>query len=131
MKEEIRTDSAASAIGPYSQGIAADALLVTSGQIPVDPATGRLAGEDIETQTRQVLDNVGAVLAAGGCGWEDVIKTTIFLTDLGDFQTVNTLYGGRLAEPFPARSTVQVAALPLGARIEIEVIASRTGGGQP
>lgn len=118
----IQTDQAPAAIGPYSQAIVAQGLVFCSGQIPLIPASGQLA-EGIEAQTRQVMDNLAAVLAGAGSSLEKLVKTTIFLTDLADFAVVNTVYGGYFSTSPPARSTVQVAALPRGARIEIEAIA--------
>lgn len=119
----VATDRAPQAIGPYSQAIRAGDWLFLSGQIPIDPATGELVTGGIEEQTRRVLDNLGAVLEAGGASYRDVVKTTIFLIDLADFSAVNAIYSTYFADPPPARATVQVAALPKGARIEIEAIA--------
>jgi 2-iminobutanoate/2-iminopropanoate deaminase len=121
----IRTDAAPAPIGPYSQAIARDGFLFCSGQVGLDPATGTLAGDDVAAQARRALDNLAAVLGAAGAGFGDVVKTTIFLTDMSDFATVNPIYGERFAEGAPpARSTIAVAGLPLGAKIEIEVIAA-------
>lgn len=122
----ISTADAPAAIGPYSQAIHAGDLVFLSGQVPIDPATGELVGGDIAAQTERVLDNLGAVLAAAGCGFGDVVKTTIYLVDLGDFQAVNQTYGKRFTAAPPARATVQVSALPKGARVEIDAIARRT-----
>jgi 2-iminobutanoate/2-iminopropanoate deaminase len=121
----IATDAAPKAIGPYSQAIEArgQRMLFCSGQIPLDPLTGSMRNASIEEETRQVLDNLGAVLAAGGMDRWNVVKTTIFLVDLGDFGTVNGLYAEFFGEHRPARSTVQVAGLPKGARVEIEAVA--------
>ncbi len=119
----VQTKDAPAAIGPYSQAIRAGDLLFCSGQIPLDPATGELVKGDIAAQTRQVMKNLEAVLRAGGADLGRVLKTTIFLTDLGDFAAVNENYGGYFKEAPPARSTVQVAALPRGARVEIEAVA--------
>ncbi len=124
MKTAISTLSAPQAIGPYSQAIKAGGFLFLSGQIPLDPTTGTLVDGDISAQTRRVLDNIREVLSAAGCGFSSVVKTSIFLTDLGDFATVNGIYAEYFLAPFPARSTFQVAALPKGSRIEIEVVAS-------
>lgn len=122
MKEAVATSAAPAAIGPYSQAVRLGDWLYCSGQIPLKPdGQGPVAG--IEAQTQQVLDNLTAVLAGGGATLSHVVKTTIFLTDLADFQTVNRLYAERFAEPYPARSTIQVAALPKGAAVEIEAIA--------
>ena len=115
--------AAPAAIGPYSQAIRAGNLVFTSGQIPLDPATGQMVTGDLTAETRRVLDNLAAVLAAAGVGFADVVKTTIFLTDMGDFAAVNAIYGAAFSATPPARSTVQVAALPLGGLVEIEAIA--------
>lgn len=121
----IRTDAAPAPIGPYSQAVARDGFLFCSGQVGLDPGTGALAGDNVATQTRRALDNLAAVLAAAGAGFADVVKSTIFLTDMADFATVNPLYGERFAGKLPpARSTIAVAALPLGAKVEIELIAA-------
>ncbi len=121
----IKTDQAPAAIGPYSQAIAADGLMFLSGQIPLDPATGELVTGDIRLETQRVLDNLQAVLAAGGATFGDVVKTTIYLTNLGDFAAVNEVYAKAFVAAPPARATVQVAALPRGARVEIDAIARR------
>ena len=123
MKKVISTSEAPAAIGPYSQAVRSGNFLFCSGQIPLDPKSGQIVSGDIATQTRRVLDNVGAVLKAEGLTFENIVKTTIFLTDLGDFQTVNETYGSYFKQQPPARSTVQVSALPKGAKVEIEVIA--------
>lgn len=124
-RRHISTDTAPAAIGPYSQAIRAGELVFCSGQIPLDPKSGQLAGgQDIRAQTEQVMANLAAVLAAAGSSFARVVKTTIFLTDLNDFATVNEVYGKSFeGTPPPARSTVQVAALPRGAKVEIEAIA--------
>jgi 2-iminobutanoate/2-iminopropanoate deaminase len=121
--EAIATDRAPAAIGPYSQAIRTAGFLFLSGQIPLDPVTGELTPGGIDKQTERVLDNLGAVLEAGGASFADVVKTTIFLIDLADFAEVNAVYSTYFGDPPPARATVQVAALPRGARIEIEAIA--------
>lgn len=121
----IKTDQAPAAIGPYSQAIAADGFMFLSGQIPLDPATGELVTGDIRLETQRVLDNLQAVLAAGGATFGDVVKTTIYLTNLGDFAAVNEVYAKAFVAAPPARATVQVAALPRGARVEIDAIARR------
>jgi len=120
----ILSKDAPAPIGPYSQAIRAGRFLFCSGQVGLDPATGKFAGDDVATQTRQAMKNLGAVLEAGGATFADVVKTTIFLVDMNDFATVNEAYGESFkgAAP-PARSTVAVAALPRGARVEIDVIA--------
>lgn len=122
-KSHVQTSSAPAAIGPYSQAVRAGDLLFVSGQIPLDPATGQLVGPEIEAQTRRVLDNLKAILDAGGAGFGDVVKTTIFLKDMNDFQKVNEVYGTYFKAPFPARATVEVARLPRDVRVEIECIA--------
>lgn len=122
----IHTTAAPAAIGPYAQAIAAGPYLFASGQIALDPATGQLVNGDAAAQTRQVMANVTAVLAAAGLAFADVVKTTIFLTDMADFAAVNAVYGGCFeGGPVPARSTVAVAALPRGSAVEIEVVALR------
>jgi 2-iminobutanoate/2-iminopropanoate deaminase len=131
MKKIISTDEAPGAIGPYSQAVRRGSLLFCSGQIPLDPKSGEIVSEDIATQTRRVLDNIAAVLRADGLTFDNVVKTTIFLTDLRDFQTVNEVYSSYFKEQPPARSTVQVSALPRGANVEIEVIAASGDTEQP
>jgi 2-iminobutanoate/2-iminopropanoate deaminase len=128
MKKIISTSEAPAAIGPYSQAVCSGNFLFCSGQIPLDPKSGQIVSGDIATQTRRVLDNVGAVLKAEGLTFESIVKTTIFLTDLGDFQTVNETYGSYFKQQPPARSTVQVSALPKGAKVEIEVVAVANNG---
>jgi reactive intermediate/imine deaminase len=124
MGERVLTADAPQPIGPYNQAVRSGTLLFCSGQIAIDPATGKLIDGDVAAQTQRVLANIAAVLGAGGCGFANVVKTTIFLTDMGDFATVNAIYGERFGGGVaPARSTVAVAALPLGARVEIEAIA--------
>ena len=123
MKETISASGAPAAIGPYSHAVRVGQLLFTSGQIALDPSTGKLAGESIQCQTEQVLKNLESVLATAGLTIEHVVKTTIFLTDLADFATVNAIYGARFPAEPPARSCVQVAGLPAGAKVEIELIA--------
>ena len=125
MKKVIETRHAPAAIGPYSQAIEIGDTVFLSGQIGLDPKKGSLVTGGIEHETHQVLDNIREVLRAAGLGFGDVVKTTIFLINLADFEIVNGVYGQHFTEEFPARSTVQVAALPRGARIEIEVIAKR------
>ena len=121
----VSTDQAPKAIGPYSQAIVSGDLIFTSGQIPLDPATQTLVTGDVRAQTERVMENLAAVLQAAGAGFEQVVKATIFLADLGDFATVNEVYGKRFPRNPPARSTVQVAALPRGARVEIDLIARK------
>lgn len=121
--EKIESSAAPAAIGPYSQGVRAGDYLFFSGQIPLDPATGEVVAGGIAAQAERVMDNMAALLAATGLGFDRIVKTTIFLTDLQDFATVNAIYGRHFSGTFPARSTVQVAALPRGVAIEIEWIA--------
>jgi 2-iminobutanoate/2-iminopropanoate deaminase len=121
--ETVATDKAPAAIGPYAQAIKANGMLFCSGQIPLDPATGELVAGGVAAQTGQVMENIAAVLAAAGTGFGQVVKTTIFLTDMGDFGVVNEIYGRCFADHKPARSTVAVRSLPRGALVEIEVVA--------
>jgi 2-iminobutanoate/2-iminopropanoate deaminase len=123
MKTAIHTRKAPAAIGPYSQAVVQNALVFCSGQVALDPDSGTLVKGGIEFETRRALQNIGEVLAAAGLDFVDVVKTTIFMIDLSEFETVNRIYGEHFEPPYPARSTVQVAALPRGARIEIEAIA--------
>jgi len=123
MKQEVKTDKAPKAIGPYSQGVIANGFVFCSGQIPLDPASGELNTGPIEDQARLVLNNLGAVLGAAGSSFDRVVKTTIFLQDMNDFSKVNQVYAEFFRTPFPARATVQVARLPREARVEIEAIA--------
>lgn len=122
-KVVIETPAAPKAIGPYSQAIKANGFLFISGQIPINPETGQMTAVDVVAQTRQSIDNLGAILNAEGLGFSDVVKTTIFLTNISDFAQVNDVYAEYFESAPPARSTVQVAALPKGAKVEIEVIA--------
>ena len=121
--DKISTDKAPSAIGPYSQAVRAGQFVFCSGQIGIDPATGKLIGADIESQTRQVMQNLRSVLTAASLDFNHVAKSTIFLVNLEDFSSVNEIYGAEFGEHKPARATVQVAGLPLGALIEIECVA--------
>ena len=122
-KRAIATDAAPTAIGPYSQAVAAAGLVFLSGQIGLEPKTGQLIVGSIEDETRRVLTNLAAVLATEGLGLDAIVRTTVYLTDLADFPRVNQTYADFFTEPFPARATVQVAALPRGARVEIDAIA--------
>jgi 2-iminobutanoate/2-iminopropanoate deaminase len=122
-RQIVHTTKAPAAVGPYSQAVRSGGFVFTSGQIPLDPATGQLVAGTIEDQTHRVIANLQAVLAAAGTTLGHVVKTTIFLTNLGDFAKVNAVYASYFTVEPPARSTVQVAALPLGASVEIEVIA--------
>lgn len=123
MKTVIATENAPAAVGPYSQAIQVGDLIFTAGQLGLDPATGDLAGEDVATQTRQALKNIRAILEEAGAGMNQIVKTSIFVEDMADFQTVNAIYAEFFENVPPARSTVEVAALPLGGRVEIEAVA--------
>ena len=127
-RRPVTTTGAPAAIGPYSQGIAIDGLVFCSGQLGLDPATGELVEGGVEAEAERALRNLAAVLDAAGLAMADVVKTTIFLADMGDFASVNTVYQRHMPEPPPARSTFQVAALPKGGRVEIEAIAARPAG---
>lgn len=122
-KIAVSSAAAPAAIGPYSQAIECDGWLFLSGQIPLDPSSGELIEGDVAAQTEQVLTNLSAVLSAANASFDDIVKTTIYLTDLSDFSAVNAVYAKRFAANPPARATVQVAALPKGARVEIEAVA--------
>lgn len=122
-RDVIHSEKAPKAIGPYSQAIRTGNTVYLSGQIPLDPATGELVPGDVSAQTQQVMNNLEAVLAAAGCTFANVVRCGIFLTDLGDFGKVNEIYGRYFPQNPPARATVQVAALPRGARVEIDCIA--------
>jgi 2-iminobutanoate/2-iminopropanoate deaminase len=124
MKQAVSSPNAPKAIGPYSPAIRTGELLFVSGQIPLDPVTGVMIDGDTAAQTRRVLDNVGALLAAGGLTFAHVVRTTIYLLDMDDFATVNSIYATYVSDPAPARATVQVARLPKDSRVEIDVIAS-------
>jgi 2-iminobutanoate/2-iminopropanoate deaminase len=128
MKQAVSSPDAPKAIGPYSPAIRSGQLLFVSGQIALDPSTGQMIAGDTATETRRVMDNLGALLKAAGLSFSDVVRTTIFLADLGDFATVNEVYGSYFTPPAPARATVQVARLPKDARIEIDAIAAYEGG---
>jgi len=123
MSEAISSPSAPTAIGPYSRAVRAGQLLFISGQVPLDPATGAMIAGDIAAQTRRVLDNIGALLKAGGRSFAHVVRTTVFLADMNDFAAVNEVYGTYFSEPYPARATVEVARLPKDARVEIDAVA--------
>ena len=119
----VKPAAGAAAIGPYSQGVRAGDFLFCAGQIPVDPASGQIAGQDARAQTERVLENIKIILQDQNLDFGHVVKTTVFLTDLADFAAMNEVYGRYFTADFPARSTVQVAALPRGAKVEIEVVA--------
>ena len=123
MKKVIATKEAPEAVGPYSQAIVVGNTLYCAGQIPLDPATGELVQGDVAAQTERVLQNLAGVLRANGMDFSNVVKTTVFLTDLANFAAMNEVYSRFFTAPFPARSTIQVAGLPKGAQVEIEAIA--------
>ncbi len=123
MNQAVATKNAPAAIGPYSQGIKAGKTIYVSGQIPIDPATGEFAGQDIETQTRQSLTNIKNILKEAGADMSDVVKTTVLLKDIADFAAMNKIYAEFFTEPYPARAAFQVAAIPKGALVEIEAVA--------
>jgi 2-iminobutanoate/2-iminopropanoate deaminase len=119
----VHTDKAPAAIGPYSQGVVAGNLLFTAGQIALDPETGQIVTGDVTAQTERVMQNLTAVLESAGVAWVDVVKTTVYLQDMADFPRVNEVYGRMIGDARPARSTVQVAALPRGVLVEIDAVA--------
>ena len=125
MKQIIHTDLAPKAVGPYSQAVMTKDMIYTSGQIPIDPAQGKIVAETIEAQTEQVMKNLKAVLAEAGVGMDRIVKTTCYLADIADFAAFNGVYAQYFPENPPARSCFQVAALPMGAKVEVEVIAVR------
>lgn len=124
MKEALYTQQAPAAIGPYSQAVLSNGTVYVSGQLPIDPATGEFAGEDIASQTRQSLVNIRNILASRGLGMDAVVKTTVLLKDIADFAAMNEVYAEFFAEPYPARAAFQAAALPRDAKVEIECIAT-------
>ena len=126
-KKIITTNNAPAPIGPYSQAIALGDLIFCSGQVALDPASGELTGDDVRAQTRRALENLSGVLRAAGSSLADVVKTTVFLVDMGDYAAMNEVYGEFFSSEPPARSAIAVAALPRGARVEIEAIAARHG----
>ena len=121
--ERIATGAAPRALGPYAQAVVAGDLVFCAGQVGIDPATGKLVGGGVSAETARAIENLRAVLEAAGLGLRDVVKTTVYVVDLGEFAALNEVYGRYFPAPHPARSTVQVAALPAGARVEIEAIA--------
>jgi 2-iminobutanoate/2-iminopropanoate deaminase len=123
MKHLVHTDNAPKALGPYSQAIKANGFVFCSGQVGLNPATGKLAGEDVSTQCKQVMENLKAVLEQAGSSFDHVVKTTIFLADMNDFAKVNEIYGSYFSQNYPARETVAVKTLPINALVEISVIA--------
>lgn len=123
MNKALHTDNAPAAIGPYSQAVQAEKTIYVSGQLPVDPVTGEFAGEDIKAQTKQSLTNIKNILASAGADMSDVTKTTVLLQDIADFGAMNEVYAEFFTEPYPARAAFQVAALPKGAKVEIEAVA--------
>ena len=126
-RRAVETQGAPRALGPYSQAIAAGETVYCAGQVGLDPATGRLVPGGIGAETARVIENLAAVLGAAGLSLADVVKTTVYVVDLAEFAAMNEVYGKHFAAPYPARATVQVAALPAGARVEIEAVAVRPG----
>ncbi len=120
---KVHTDHAPAAIGPYSQAVSAGGFLFTAGQIGLVPGTGEFGASDVEGQARQVFRNLAAVLGAAGAGFQDVVKTTVYLDDMADFPIVNAVYAEHFSEPYPARSTVEAAGLPKNALVEIDIVA--------
>jgi len=125
MKKIVKTDRAPAAIGPYSQAVDAGDFVFVAGQVPIVPAEGKIVAERVAGQTRQVLENIKEILAAAGLGLENVVKTTVFLRSMGDFREMNEVYAVYFANDPPARATIEVAGLPLGALVEIEAVARR------
>jgi 2-iminobutanoate/2-iminopropanoate deaminase len=126
MKKIINTSKAPAPIGPYSQAIAAGSFIFVSGQIPLDPSTGEIVSENIKAETKQVMENIKAVLSEAGVAFNNIVKTSIFLTDMQSFAQVNEVYGTYFTDQFPARETIQVAALPKDVNVEISVIAIKS-----
>ena len=127
MKQRIQTSKAPNALGPYSQGIITDGLVFFAGQGPMDPETNTLVTGDVRVQTERTMENIAALLAEAGLDFSDVVKTTCYLADMDDFKAFNEVYGSFLVEPYPARTTIQAARLPLDILVEIEVIARKRG----
>ncbi len=119
----LHTEKAPAALGPYSQAIKANNTVYLSGQVGINPSTGKMNNENLETEAHQVMKNIGEVLNAAGLGYKHIVKTSIFLTDMSRFSEINVIYGSYFSKPYPARETVQVSALPAGAQVEISVIA--------
>ena len=128
MKKKIESPGLPKAVGPYSSAIQVDNLLFTAGQLGIDPATNQFAGETTQEQTRQALTNISIILETAGFSFDDVVKTTVYLADINEFQQMNEIYAGFFAAPYPARSAFQVAALPRGGKVEIEAIAVKSLG---
>lgn len=126
MKKIIKTDNAPAPIGPYNQAVEAGGFVFVSGQIPLDPATAEIVTDDIKAETKKVMDNIGAILDEAGLNFSNVVKTSIFLTDMQSFASVNEVYGSYFTDQFPARETIQVAALPKNVNVEISVIALKS-----
>jgi len=126
MKNIVNTNNAPTPIGPYSQAVATGNFLFVSGQIPMNPATGEIIGTDIKAEAKQVMENIGAILTEAGIGFGNIVKTTIFLTDMQSFASVNEVYGSYFTDQFPARETVQVSGLPKNVNVEISVIAIKS-----
>lgn len=124
MKTPVSSPQAPKAIGPYSPAVRAGELLFLSGQVALEPSTGSMVNGDIRAETRQVMENIGALLGAAGLGFSSVVRTTVFLADMNDFAAMNDVYGTYFGQPYPARATVQVSRLPRDARVEIDAIAS-------
>lgn len=123
MKKKLETGNAPAAIGPYSQAVSADGLVFVSGQLPINPETGEFPSDDVSEQTYQSLNNIREILKEAGYGMENVLKTTVFLQDMNDFAAMNAVYETFFTDPYPARAAFQVAKLPKGAKVEIEVVA--------
>ncbi|RLC48212.1 MAG: reactive intermediate/imine deaminase [Candidatus Cloacimonadota bacterium] len=125
MKKIISTENAPKAVGPYSQAVWANDLLFISGQIPIDPSTGKFVSEDVKEQTKQVFKNLGSILQEAGMDFENIVKATVYLADMNNFAAMNEVYASFFEKDFPARAAFQVVKLPLGAKVEIEAIAVR------
>ena len=128
-KQIVATDRLAAPLGPFSAAVIANGMIYSSGQVALDPATAQLVAGDVADQTRQVLRNIAFVLDAAGCSLDDVVKANVYLADMDDFMAMNAVYEGHFEQPFPARTTIQAAKLPLGALVEIEIVACMTPPG--